>query len=380
MVYFGNMRYLTPFLLKDLERKMVLIAGPRQCGKTTLAKSLDPLNSAYYNWDIFKHKKIIKEMAWPKDASLVILDELHKLPKWKNYLKGAVDEFKNKPPLLVTGSARLDAFRKTGDALTGRFFYYRLHPIDLAESKLFLPKQSAETRANRLLMAGGFPEAFLNPKDVDRLRNDRFELVAREDLLDISKVAAYRSLTYLIELLRERVGKAISYGGLSQDLGVSPPTVKSWVEWLERLYIVFQIRPLAHNSATSIRKETRMFFYDCGAATDDSGGGALENMVACTLLKQVQLKIDSTGQNWNLYYLRDKQKREVDFAITHNKQVTHLIEVKSSDTNLSPSLRYYHQRLRPLNSLQLVLKFDEKLEKDGVKIIPLIPWLEEFRI
>ena len=134
------MRYLLPKLQKDLKKKMVILAGPRQCGKTTLAKSLLDKDGEYLNWDIVKDRRIIRDIAWPKDASLVVLDELHKAPKWKNLLKGVADEFGNKPPVLVTGSARLDSFRRTGDALTGRHYFYRLHPIDVAESKRFLPK------------------------------------------------------------------------------------------------------------------------------------------------------------------------------------------------------------------------------------------------
>lgn len=372
------MRYLTPHLNKDLPKKMILLAGPRQCGKTTLAKSLMKQSSVYYNWDIAKDKKIIREMAWPKNASLVILDELHKAPKWKNYLKGLYDEFQNKPPVLVTGSARLDAFRKAGDALTGRFFYYRLHPIDLQETKLFLPKLSLKERANRLLVTGGFPEAFLNPPEVERLRNDRFELVVREDLLDISKVVAYRSIANLIDLLRERVGKSINHDSLSQDLGVSPPTVKAWIELLERLYLVFQIKPFTNNLASSIRKEQHLYFYDCGSSYNQDDGSRLENMVACALLKQVQLKKDTMGQNWDLLYVRDKQKREVDFVITYNKKAKYLIEVKSSDDSLSTSLKYYHRKLHPQESFQLVLNLKNAQEKEGIKIVPLLEWLETF--
>ena len=158
------MRYLIPRLREDLQKKMVLLAGPRQCGKTTLAKSLLDRRGEYLNWDITKDRKIIRELAWPKDASLVVLDELHKAPKWKNLLKGVVDEFGNKPPLLVTGSARLDAFRRTGDALTGRHYFYRLHPIDPAESKLFLPELMLDARVNRLLSAGGFPGSLSQPE------------------------------------------------------------------------------------------------------------------------------------------------------------------------------------------------------------------------
>ncbi len=371
------MRYLAALLREDLKRKMILLAGPRQCGKTTLARSLLDSRGQYLNWDITKDRKVIRELAWPKDASLVVLDELHKAPKWKNLLKGVVDEFGNEPPLLVTGSARLDAFRRGGDALTGRHYFYRLHPIDPAESKLFLPEMALDGRITRLLTAGGFPEAFLNPTDAPRLRNDRMELVTREDLRDLSHVSSWRGPTDLIELLRERVGKPVNFDNLAQSLGISPPTSKAWVELLEKLYVIFLLPPYSNRLSRSIRKDRRVFFFDCAAAYDETGGAQLENLVACSLLKFAQFRRDTAGENWELFYLRDKESREVDFVVTANRRVHWLIEVKASDVNPGSSLKYYTQRLRPTESLQLVRNLDRPQEKSGIKILPLGSWLEE---
>jgi predicted AAA+ superfamily ATPase len=203
-------------------------------------------------------------------------------------LKEVVDEFGNKPPLLVTGSARLDAFRRTGDALTGRHYFYRLRPIDPAESKLFLPELTLDARINRLLSAGGFPEAYLNPKEAARLRNDRMELVTRDDLRDLSRVSSWRGPADLVELLRERVGKPVNYDNLAQSLSISPPTAKSWVELLEKLYIIFLLPPYSNRLSRSIRKDRRIYFFDCAAAYDETGGAQLENLVASGLLKYSQ--------------------------------------------------------------------------------------------
>jgi len=369
-------RYLTAPLRRDLRRKMVMLAGPRQCGKTTLAKSLLDDHGQYLNWDITKDRRVIRELAWPKDASLVVLDELHKAPKWKNFIKGVVDEFGNNPPLLVTGSARLDAFRTTGDALTGRHYSYRLHPIDTSESELFLPELALDVRVRRLLSAGGFPEAFLNPTEAARLRNDRMELVTREDLRDLSRVSSWRGPADLVELLRERVGKPVNYDNLAQSLSVSPPTAKSWVELLEKLYLVFLLRPYSNQLSRSIRKDRRIYFYDCAAAYDETGGAQLENLVAGSLLKYAQFHRDTAGENWEIFYLRDKEDREVDFVVTLNRRVHWLIEVKASDANPGTGLRYYAQKLRPRESLQLVLNLDRAQEKSGIRILPLGRWLE----
>ncbi len=371
------MRYLAAQLQKDLRKKMVLLAGPRQCGKTTLAKSLLDKHGQYLNWDIATDRKVIREIAWPKDASLVVLDEFHKAPKWKNLLKDVADQFENKPPILVTGSARLDAFRKTGDALTGRQYFYRIHPIDVAESKTFSPQLALDDRVRRLLRTGGFPEAYLNADEAARLRNDRMELATREDLRDLSRISSWRSAADLIEMLRERVGKPVNYDNLAQDLGIAAPTARTWITLLENLYIVFLLRPYSSRIARSIRKERRVFFYDCASAYDESGGAQLENMVACSLLKFTQYRKDAAGENWDVFYLRDKEKREVDFVVTLNRQVHWLIEVKKSDTELSNSLRYYTEKLHPKESMQLVLELDRPRERAGVKIISLGKWLAE---
>ena len=370
------MRYLLPKLRADLDKKMVILAGPRQCGKTTMAKSLLDQEGQYLNWDIVRDRRIIREVAWPKDASLVVLDELHKAPKWKNLLKGVVDEFGNTPPVLVTGSARLDALRRTGDALTGRHYFYRLHPVDIAEAKYFLPDVPLAERVLRLLQTGGFPEALLNPDEAQRLLNDRLDLVVREDSRDLSRLNAWRGAADLVELLRDGVGKPVKYDGLARNLGVSPPTVRSWVELLEKLYLVFLLPPYSSRVARSIRKEKRVFFYDCAAAYDETQGAQLENLVACCLLKHIQFRKDSTGENWGLFYLRDKEKREVDFVVTRNRRVHTLIEVKKSDTTISNSLRYYSDKLQPEHSIQLVLQLERAEEKNGINTLPLGKWLD----
>ncbi len=372
------MRYIRDAVLKDFEKKMIFLSGPRQAGKTTFAKFLMGGSGIYLNWDIKKDKKIIREVSWPKNASLVVLDELHKYAKWKNYLKGLSDEFQNKPPLLITGSARLETFRRQGDALTGRFYHYRLHPIDLAESKLFLPKLSAQERLKRLLVSGGFPEAFLHPEEAERLRNDRFDLVLQEDLRVLSKTNALSNMELLLELLRERVSQNVHYSSLAEDLSVSAPTIKNWIILLERLYLIFAIKPFYFGLARSIRKEPKIYFYDCAASLEENNlGPRVENFVASSLLKYCHWMHDTQGKDFKLYYYRDRENREVDFLIAHHKKIIWSIEVKLSDSSLSPHLEYLHQRLKPEKSIQLVLNLDRKLEIRGIEICSLGEWLED---
>ena len=129
-------RYLVPYILEDLREKMVFVSGPRQVGKTTLATALVAQhfnNTCYRLWDKRDDRKKLMNSVWPGDADLLIIDELHKYKKWKSYIKGEYDSLKAKYRFLVTGSARLDVFRKGGDSLQGRYHYYRLHPFSVAE-------------------------------------------------------------------------------------------------------------------------------------------------------------------------------------------------------------------------------------------------------
>ncbi len=370
------MRYLGSFLESDLKKKMVFLSGPRQVGKSTLAKSLLGTKGTYLNWDIRGDRRVIRETGWEKNSSLVVLDELHKLPKWKNFLKGIIDEYGNKPPILVTGSARLEILRRGGDALTGRTYHYRLHPIDVAEAAAFLPGTSREKVVDRLLKTGGFPEAFLHPKEADRLRNDRLEVVLRDDLRDVSKTTALHSLEILVDLLRERVSGQISFSNLAEDLSVSSHTAKSWLQILEGLYVVFRLPPYSGSIARSIRKEPKVYFYDCAAAFEERGP-RLENLVACALLKHCHLKQDAKGNRMKLYYFRDREKREVDFVVTQNARVKWLIEVKEDDDHLHRPLAYLRERLKPAECIQLVKKLARPKEVAGVKILPLAGWLAE---
>lgn len=368
-------RYLLPYVSDDLKEKAVLLSGARQVGKSTFAKSLLDSNGYYYNWDIRKDKSIVRQGSWPKNSSLVVLDELHKFTQWKNFLKGVLDEYGNTPPLLITGSAKLDIFRRGGDALTGRTYHYRLHPVDLSESSEFLPNLDLNERLNRLLATGGFPEAVIHPRNAERLRNDRFDLVIREDLRDLSNVTTIRTIELLVELLRERVGGQINYSNIASDLSVSPPTVKKWIEILEKLYIVFLIYPYHKGAARALRKEPKLYFYDCAGAFEEKGS-RLENLVACTLLKYCHLCEDVYGIKARLWYFRDRDGREVDFIVTERNKIKFCIEVKESDDTPHKPLTYLANKLNPDCAIQLVRNLEREREINEIRIMDIACWLD----
>src|SRR3990167_10925436 len=128
-------RFLEDVIAQDLEKKMVFLAGPRQVGKTTLAQGLlgRYKRGLYYLWDDPADRRELLRARWPGEPAAVVLDELHKYRKWKTWIKGQYDKNRDRLRFLVTGSARLEVYRRGGDSLQGRYHHYRLHPLSVAE-------------------------------------------------------------------------------------------------------------------------------------------------------------------------------------------------------------------------------------------------------
>ncbi|MCP4578667.1 MAG: ATP-binding protein [Deltaproteobacteria bacterium] len=372
-------RYLQKFIRSDLEQKIVLLSGPRQVGKTTLSKQLTT-SHAYLNFDASSDRRIIRSQEWDRDCELVIFDELHKMRKWKSWTKGVYDTEGISPSLLVTGSARLDTYRKGGDSLAGRFFYYRLHPLTVKEicDQLGEPPQTA---LDNLLRLGGFPEPYLknSEKFAKRFRRIHTDTIIREDLLDLERVRDIKSMEILIDLLRNRVGSTTSFTALANDLQVSIHTVKHWLQILENLYIIFAVRPYHKNIARSLLKESKYYLYDTGSVSGDLGA-KLENTVACALLRDLHLIEDTTGSRVSLHYLRDKEKREVDFLPVIDNHPVCMVEVKVSDDNFSPALFRFHGMLKQTNPFQIVYRLKHKKTKNGARMLPVHEFLSEFQL
>ncbi len=347
------MRYLTPYIVKDLKRKMVFLSGPRQCGKTTLAKSLLAQNGGLYlNWDNDDDRPKITAKAWRDDQQLIVLDELHKRPKWKQWIKGVFDSQTVRHQFLVTGSARLDVYRRGGDSLLGRYHPWRLHPFTIDER----PKSMSATEAfKRLMRVGGFPEPFLDGDETEarRWRADRFERVLREDVRDLESISNIQGMTMFLDLLRRRVGGTIALSNLANDLQISPNTAKNWLEVLERMYVIFTVRPLIRNVARSISKPVKVYFFDNADVIGDDGA-RFENLVATHLYKWIQWYHDRDGFDYGLHYIRDKDGREVDFAVRRDDSVLTLLEAKLSDAKPTRSLEYFASKLRPQHVFQVV--------------------------
>lgn len=359
---------------------MVFLTGPRQVGKTTLARSYREQwpNLYYLNFDAQEDKRIFVRKEWDRSSALVVMDEIHKWRGWKTHLKGVYDTEGIPPRILVTGSARLDLVRRGGDSLTGRYFLHRLHPLSVAELRKDLTPDEA---LDQLMTLGGFPEPFLAGSEsrAKRWRKLYADRVVREDVRDMASISDLQALIVLVELLRERVGSPVSYGSLARDLQISPHTVKRWIEVLESLYILYRVVPYHRNIARAILKEPKIYFYDSGLVRGD-GDAVLENIVANGLLKANHYLEDTVGSEVRLHYLRDKEKREVDFVIHADGRLTQLIEVKLSAGNVGRGLAYYRSRFPHAGAFQLVRSLKKARTTAGIQVVPAARYLARLPI
>lgn len=368
----------TEYIHKDLARKMAFITGPRQVGKTWLAKEIAEsfADSVYLNYDSAEDRRIIKDEAWLEKTDLLILDELHKMKGWKNYLKGVYDTKPDRMMILVTGSARLEAFRQSGDSLAGRFFRHRLLPFSAAE----ISRVDGTPDLEKLMERGGFPEPFLAGEavDADRWRNQYTDGLIRTDILDFERIHDFRAMQLLVDLLRSRTGSPISYHAIAEDIQVAPNTVKKYIQILESLYIIFRVTPFSKNIARSILKEPKIYFFDTGMVKGDQGA-KFENLVALSLLKHVYGMVDLQGQPCVLHYLRTKDGEEVDFCIVNDNKPELMIEAKRSDAVVGKALINFNKKYN-IPGIQLVLHLKREKTEKNIEIRKAINYLSSLII
>lgn len=385
-------RYLTSHIVEDLNDKMVFVGGPRQVGKTTLCRNFIAASfriHAYFNWDNRSDRKAIMAASWPGDAELLIFDEIHKYRQWKGLIKGEYDKLKDRFKFLVTGSSRLDLYRKGGDSLQGRYHYYRLHPFTLAEiegipynssilGELVLKQDFHQNALNTLDCFGGFPEPVTkqSKRQLRRWHNEKLERMFREDILDVQSIRDVGNMKLLSDILPSRVGSLLSLNAIREDLEVSHRAVTHWMAILEAFYYHFRIYPYTAQKIRSLKKEPKLYLWDWSEVEDEAA--RFENLIASHLLKFVHFIVDHEGYKAELHYLRDVDKREVDFLITINNKPWFAVEVKLNDTALSPGLLYFRDRLAIPYLYQVVKKDKTDTLEKGVRIISAGKFLAGF--
>lgn len=369
-------RYLTKFILQDLDKKMVFLSGPRQVGKTTLAKDIllkdfkDKKLSSYLNWDDDEDRTRIIKNEYSKD-NIIVFDEIHKYARWRNYLKGIYDKKNTNFKILVTGSARLDLYRRGGDSLQGRYFLHRLFPYTVKELGI---KNSNELR--QLMELGGFPEPFFSSSKKER---DRWALsyrtrLFREDIRDLEQLKDLGSMELLSSRLPELVGSPLSYNALREDLQVSHNSAVRWCDILERLFYILRVSPFGSPKIRAVKKEVKHYQMDWSLVEDL--GAKFENLVAVHLLKWCNFLEDTEGRELELRYFRDSNQREVDFVVTDKRKPILFVEVKYGSKQISPHLIYLKNKFPDVRAVQLIEKDDiHSFDKNNIELISAVKFL-----
>lgn len=382
-------------------RQMAFLNGPRQVGKTTTCRTLAD-EGRYLNWDkqsdrtaILKGPDAVASALQLHQLTeakpLIVFDEIHKYSKWKNFLKGFFDEYGQKGNVIVTGSSRLDVYKRGGDSLMGRYFPYRMHPVSLAEltrtnlseTEVQQPQRPAAKALEQLLVFGGFPEPFLkaDSRFSTRWKRLRGEQLVREDIRDLTRIQDIGQLEMLMQSLSLQAGQLVNYSTLANRISTSVDTIRRWVGSLQSFYFCFEVRPWSRNVAKSLRKQPKLYLWDWSLAPAE-GGARYENLMASHLLKSVHWWTDRGLGNFGLYFLRDKTGREVDFLVAKDDKPWFIVEVKSSSgRDLNPALEYFQTQTRAGHAFQVVFRLPfvarDCFEHTSPLIVPAATFLSQ---
>jgi predicted AAA+ superfamily ATPase len=373
-------RYLETAVRSALKRKMVFVGGPRQVGKTTFALSLlgnvaDETHPAYLNWDHPSVPPKLRRAELPAGQPLLLFDEIHKYSRWRNLLKGIYDTEKSRRQILVTGSARLDYYRKGGDSLAGRYRYFRMHPFSLLE----MSRRPSRADLTALLKFGGFPEPlFLQNETEHRIwQRDRISRVVREDLRDLEHVREISLVEHLTDLLPSKVGSPLSVRSLREDLQIDHKTAERWLQILDNLYVCFRLSPYGPPKVRAVKKERKLYLWDWSSVEEP--GPRFENLVASQLLKYCHWIEDTEGHPMELRYLRDVDKREVDFVVLQNRKPLFAVECKTGEKSISSAARYFAERT-PIPRFYQTHLGEKHYSTGKVTVLPFIQFCQELQL
>ena len=360
--------------------QMIFLSGPRQAGKTTVSLMAKEFTSqfSYLNWDNLDHRKIVLEGVKSVasfagldkitlEKPIIVFDEIHKYGKWKTFLKGFFDTYKEKIKIIVTGSSRLDIYKKGGDSLMGRYFPYRLHQLSMAElqrveltdREINEPFKSRREDFEKLLKNGGFPEPFIknDTRFLNRWKTLCQEQLIRGDIRDLSRIQELGQIEVLAEILKHQAGQLTNYSNIAKKVSVSNDTIRRWIKTLQSFFYCFNVQPWSKNIPRSLIKEPKIYLWDWINVEEE--GSRVENLIASHLLKAVHFWTDCGFGQYDLWFIRDKEKREVDFLVSKDKKPWFLVEVKlSSKGGISKNLVYFQDKIKAKHAFQVVFDMD----------------------
>ena len=369
----------THWLEASAQFPVLLCTGPRQVGKTTFSLTFLPepteKHPAYMNWDDVRTRPSLLKGELPAGQKCIVLDEIHKFARWRNLVKGLYDTNKSRVSFIITGSARLDHYRRGGDSLQGRYHYYRLHPFSLTELN---PRPTRDDCAN-LMRFGGFPEPLLRAgeKFWRRWQRERVQRVIYEDIRDLETIKEISLLELLADELPNRVGAPLSVKNLKELLQVAHETVERWIKIFERMYFCFRIPPYGPPRVRAVKKEQKLYLWDWSSVSDP--GARFENFIACQLLKFCHFLEDTEGFRMDLRFLRDTDKREIDFVVIRERKPLFAVECKTGDKNINPALHYFSERT-PIPEFYQVHEGSRDYVKGGIRVLPVHRFCSELKM
>jgi predicted AAA+ superfamily ATPase len=372
-------RYLKNPVKEDLKDRMVFVGGPRQVGKTTFALTFLPKSSekhpAYLNWDDISVRGDLLKGELPGGEELLILDKVHKFSGWRSLVKGFYDTNRSERSFIITGSARLDYYRRGGDSLQGRYHYYRLHPFSMAE----LNKNPTIDDFDLLFKFGGFPEPCLHGEDRfwRSWQRERLQRVIYDDIRDLENIKEISLLELLAGELPNRIGAPLSVKNLKELLQVAHETVDRWINIFERMYYCFRIAPYGPRKVRAVKKEKKLYLWDWSIISEE--GPKFENFIASHLLKYCHFVEDTEGFKMDLRFLRDTDKREIDFVVLKDEEPLFAVECKTGEKSINPALFYYMERTQ-IPKFYQVHTGERDYEKEDVRVLPVHRFITELAL